>query len=115
MPSPGPSLAAAGRGVLRQDANVLLAAPSSGAIPPITDELPFKVVARAMNLLIARGAYREAARIYPEDLIELRQGARIIEKSLADEARCESNGAIKAWYELFQLVTILRAQSGRRP
>jgi hypothetical protein len=80
---------------LRQDANVLLAAPSSGAIPPITDELPFKVVrsngtdevlARAMNLLIARGAYREAARIYPEDLIELRQGARIIEKSLADEA-----------------------------
>jgi hypothetical protein len=33
------------------------------------------------NLLIARGAYREAARMYPEDLIELRQGARIIEKS----------------------------------
>jgi hypothetical protein len=37
-------------------------------------------LARAMNLLIARGAYREAARMYPEDLIELRQGARIIEK-----------------------------------
>jgi hypothetical protein len=54
------------------------------------DELPFKVVrgngshevlARAVNLLIARGAYREAARMYPEDLIELRQGARIVEKS----------------------------------
>jgi hypothetical protein len=52
------------------------------------DELPFKVVrsngtdevlARAMNLLIARAAYREAARLYPEDLIEPRQGARIIE------------------------------------
>jgi hypothetical protein len=54
------------------------------------DELPFKVVssngtdevlARAMNLLIARGAYREAARMYPDELIELRQGARLIEKS----------------------------------
>jgi hypothetical protein len=32
-------------------------------------------------MLIARGAYRAAARMYPEDLIELRQGARIIEKS----------------------------------
>jgi hypothetical protein len=58
----------------------------------MTEELPFKVVrshehdhdevlARAVNLLIARHAYREAARLYPEDLIELRQGARIIEKS----------------------------------
>jgi hypothetical protein len=54
------------------------------------DELPFKVVrsnghdevlARATNLLIARAAYREAARLYPEDLMELRQGARIIERS----------------------------------
>jgi hypothetical protein len=56
----------------------------------MTEDLPFKVVrsngtdevmARAMNLLIARGAYREAARIYPDELIELRQGARVIEKS----------------------------------
>jgi hypothetical protein len=56
----------------------------------MTDDLPFKVVrsngtdevlARAINMLIARAAYREAARMYPEDLIELRQGARIIEKS----------------------------------
>jgi hypothetical protein len=39
------------------------------------------VLARGVNLLIARGAYREAARMYPEDLIELRQGARVIEKS----------------------------------
>jgi hypothetical protein len=58
----------------------------------MSEDLPFKVVrsngtdevlARAMNLLIARGAYREAARIYPEDLIELRQGTRLIEKSKA--------------------------------
>jgi hypothetical protein len=56
----------------------------------MTDELPFKVVrsngtdevlARAVNLLIARGAYREAARMYPDELLQLRQGARIIEKS----------------------------------
>jgi hypothetical protein len=39
------------------------------------------VLARAINMLIARAAYREAARMYPEDLIELRQGARVIEKS----------------------------------
>jgi hypothetical protein len=58
----------------------------------MSEDRPFKVVrsngtdevlARAVNLLIARGAYREAARIYPEDLIELRQGARLIEKSKA--------------------------------
>jgi hypothetical protein len=34
-----------------------------------------------MNLLVARATYREAAHLYPEDLIELRQGARVIEKS----------------------------------
>jgi hypothetical protein len=55
------------------------------------DELSFKVVrpndhdhdevlARAVNLL-ARGAYRAAVRMYPNDLIELRQGARVIERS----------------------------------
>jgi hypothetical protein len=47
----------------------------------MTEDLPFKVVqsngrdevlARGMNQLIARAAYREAARMYPEDLIELR-------------------------------------------
>jgi hypothetical protein len=54
------------------------------------DELPFRIVrsngtddvlARAVNLLIARGAYQAATKMYPGDLIELRQGARIIEKS----------------------------------
>jgi hypothetical protein len=33
------------------------------------------VLAQAVNLLIARGAYRDAARIYPKDMIELRQVA----------------------------------------
>jgi hypothetical protein len=42
-----------------------------------TDE----VLARAMNLLIARSAYRDAVRMYPEDRIELRQSARIFEES----------------------------------
>jgi hypothetical protein len=39
-----------------------------------------EVLARAMNLLIARGAYREAARMHPEDLIRAAPG-RIIERS----------------------------------
>jgi hypothetical protein len=30
---------------------------------------------------IAQAAYRAAAKMYPEELIELRQGARIVEKS----------------------------------
>jgi hypothetical protein len=58
----------------------------------MSDELSFKVVrpndhdhdevlARAVNLLGARGAYRAAVRMYPEDLIELRLGARVIERS----------------------------------
>jgi hypothetical protein len=34
-----------------------------------------------MSLLIARGAYRNAARMYPDDLIELRMRALVIEKS----------------------------------
>jgi hypothetical protein len=38
-------------------------------------------LARAMNLLIARAAYQAAAKMYPDELIELRQGTRIIERS----------------------------------
>jgi hypothetical protein len=54
------------------------------------DELPFRVVrnnshdetlARCTNLPIVQAAYRAAARMYPDELIELRQGARVIEKS----------------------------------
>jgi hypothetical protein len=62
----------------------------------MSDNLPFKavpsngtdeVLARAVNMLIARGAYRAAVRMYPEDLIELRQGAHVIEKSQMKGAR----------------------------
>jgi hypothetical protein len=54
------------------------------------DDLPFRVVrsngtdevlARAVNLINARGAYREAVRMYRDELIEPRQGVRIIERS----------------------------------
>jgi hypothetical protein len=38
------------------------------------------VLARATNLLIT-GVYQAAAKMYPDELIELRQGARVIEKS----------------------------------
>jgi hypothetical protein len=53
-------------------------------------DLPFRVVrsnshdetlARCTNLPIAQAAYRAAARMYPDELIELRQGARVIERS----------------------------------
>jgi hypothetical protein len=56
----------------------------------MSDELPFKVVrsnghdeqlAQAVDLIIALGAYRAAAEMYPEDLIELRAGARVVERS----------------------------------
>jgi hypothetical protein len=56
----------------------------------MTDDLPFKVVrsnshdellAQAVDLIIALGAYRAAAAKYPEELIELRAGARVIERS----------------------------------
>jgi hypothetical protein len=69
----------------------------------MTDELPFRVLrsnrydeplAQAVNLLIARGAYREAARLYPEDLIELRQRARHREEqaiNLKASPRCQSS------------------------
>ena len=55
------------------------------------EELGFKVVkdlgahdeilARAANLLIARGAYAAAVKMYPDEVIELRQGARVVERS----------------------------------
>jgi hypothetical protein len=34
-----------------------------------------------IRMMIARGAYQVAARVYPEDLIEVRHRARVIEKS----------------------------------
>jgi hypothetical protein len=53
-------------------------------------DCPFKVVrtngsaevlARAANLLIGRAAFETARRIYPQDLIEYRRGAQVIERS----------------------------------
>jgi hypothetical protein len=60
----------------------------------MTDELAFKVVringtydvlSRCVNLIIARGAYREAARMYPEDAL-----ARSCSLSAAAENRSTS-------------------------
>ena len=57
------------------------------------EDLPFKVVrtnshdevlARATNLLLGRAAYETAVRLYPRDLIQYRDGARIIAKSDRD-------------------------------
>jgi hypothetical protein len=54
------------------------------------EDLPFKVVrtngtdevlARAGNLLVGRAAFEKAASLYPQDRIELRHLARIIEKT----------------------------------
>jgi len=65
-----------------------------GSETTTSDELPFKIVranrqddllalalALALNLPIARGAFGAAVGMYPQDLIELRQGARIIQSS----------------------------------
>ena len=54
------------------------------------DDLPFKVVrtnahdeviGRAANLLVGRAAYETARRLYPQDGIDYRCGARVIERS----------------------------------
>jgi hypothetical protein len=66
-----------------------LRCPGCGNLVYIDHEFPFRVtrndgtdvLAHATKLLIARGAYREAADMYPEDAIELREGAQVIERS----------------------------------
>jgi hypothetical protein len=53
------------------------------------DDLPFKVrtnaqdevIARAANPLVGRAAYETARRMYPQDRIDYRCGARVIERS----------------------------------
>jgi hypothetical protein len=40
-----------------------------------------ELVATANNLLIARAAYDTAVSLWPEALIELRQGARVVQKN----------------------------------
>jgi hypothetical protein len=56
-----------------------------------TEDLPFKVVkvhgahdeviARVGNLLVSKAAFEKALFVYPQDHLELRQGARIISRS----------------------------------
>lgn len=53
------------------------------------EDLPFRVIrnsddeviARANNLLVGRAAYETAVRLYPRDVIQYRDGARIIARS----------------------------------
>ena len=53
----------------------------------LPQDLPFRVIranaddeviARAANLIVGRAAYETAVRLYPKDLIEFREGARVI-------------------------------------
>jgi hypothetical protein len=52
----------------------------------MTDDVPFEVCPQqrapmtycATTLLIARGAYQAAAKMYPDELIELRQGTCVM-------------------------------------
>lgn len=65
---------------------------------PDDDDLRFKVVrtnshdevvARAVNLLIGRAAYETACRLYPNDRVDYRDGARIIARN---EPKSEERG-----------------------
>jgi hypothetical protein len=56
----------------------------------LPEDLPFKVVrinsedeviARANNLLVGRAAYETAVRMYPRDVVQYRDGARVIASS----------------------------------
>jgi hypothetical protein len=63
----------------------------NGGIPDARyDDLPFKVVrtnshdeviARAINLIVGRAAYETACRLYPNERVDYRDGARIIARS----------------------------------
>lgn len=57
------------------------------------EDLPFviirdsdsEVLARAANLLFARAVFRAIADVNPDDEIQLKQGARIIERSIRED------------------------------
>jgi hypothetical protein len=58
--------------------------------PRLPEDLPFRVIrvnsedevlARANNLIVGRAAYETAVRLYPQDTIQYRDGARIIARS----------------------------------
>jgi hypothetical protein len=68
------------------------------AAMPDDDLLPFKVVktssqeeviAQANDLLVGRAAYETARRLYPDERIDYRNGARIIARS--DRSPMEGN------------------------
>jgi len=40
-----------------------------------------EIIARAVNLLVGRAAYETARRLYPNDRVDYRDGARIIARS----------------------------------
>jgi hypothetical protein len=56
----------------------------------LPEDLPFRVIrissedeiiARANSLIVGRAAYETAVRLYPTDVIQYRDGARIIARS----------------------------------
>jgi hypothetical protein len=56
----------------------------------LPEDLPFRVIrvnsedeviARTNNLIVGRAAYETAVRLYPKDVIQYRDGARIIARS----------------------------------
>jgi hypothetical protein len=62
----------------------------------LPEDLPFKVVrtnghdevlARAVNLIVARAGYETAVRLFPKDTIQYRNGAQIIARSDQGRAR----------------------------
>jgi hypothetical protein len=68
--------------------------PKNPTMPSVDDDLPFKVVrtnsheeiiAHAGNLLVGRAAYETAARMYPRDRIEYREGALVMARNYSDD------------------------------
>jgi hypothetical protein len=62
----------------------------------LPEDLPFRVIrinsedevlARANNLIIGRAAYETAVRLFPKDVIQYRDGARIIARSDRDQVK----------------------------
>ena len=45
-----------------------------------------EVIAREINLLVGRAAYETACRLYPNDYVDYRDGARIIARSEPESA-----------------------------
>jgi hypothetical protein len=80
----------------------VLIEPAIRGHPAMRDNLPFKVVrtngrdeivARANNLLVGRAAFETARRLYPNDRVDYRDGARVIACSEPDGASPELKGS----------------------